>query len=320
MDVFQRELLGASPEFTSVIRSAKVVAATDVTVLIQGESGTGKELLASAIHNESRRSAAPLITINCSAIPESLAESELFGRRKGSFTGATSDYAGLIRSAEGGTLFLDEVGELPLSVQAKLLRFLETGELQGIGEPSPSKVNVRVISATNRDLHAEVKEGRFREDLYYRLQVVPFELPPLRRRGGDIPFLLNSMIKRFARLHGFAAPSFGKGALQALEAYSWPGNVRELRNFCERMVILFNGKQIETENLPQEFRSAHGTGSYPSRIADLLDSGLSLVEFEVELIQGALRKANGNQSQAARILGLTRDTLLYRMKKHAISI
>lgn len=178
MDVFQRELLGASPEFTSVIRSAKVVAATDVTVLIQGESGTGKELLASAIHNESRRSAAPLITINCSAIPESLAESELFGRRKGSFTGATSDYAGLIRSAEGGTLFLDEVGELPLSVQAKLLRFLETGELQGIGEPSPSRVNVRVISATNRDLHAEVKEGRFREDLYYRLQVVPFELPP----------------------------------------------------------------------------------------------------------------------------------------------
>ncbi|VAX17521.1 Response regulator of zinc sigma-54-dependent two-component system [hydrothermal vent metagenome] len=320
MTIFQNDFIGSSPQLTSVIRSAKVVASTDVTILISGESGTGKELLASAIHKESRRANGPLITINCSAIPEALAESELFGHRKGSFTGATSDYDGLIKAADGGTLFLDEVGELPLSVQAKLLRFLETGERQGLGEPSPSKVDVRVISATNRNLYVEAQEGRFREDLYYRLQVVPVELPPLRNRSGDIPILLNTMIKRFSGLHNFAPPSFTKPAMKALDLHKWPGNVRELRNFCERMVILFNGKEIGLENLPLEIRNSHFKNNFPAKIADLLDMGLSLVDFEIQLIQGALLKTNGNQTKAARLLGLTRDTLLYRIKKHAISI
>lgn len=320
MSAFEKTLIGKSPEYVSVLRAARVVAATDVTVLIRGESGVGKELLAGAIHKESRRAGKPLITINCAALPESLAESELFGHRKGAFTGAVSDQSGRVQAADGGTLFLDEVGELPLSMQSKLLRFIETGELQAVGAPSNRKVDVRVISATNRDLYSEVKAGRFREDLYYRLHVVPLELPPLRERVGDMDILLKEMTLKLSRDHGLVPPSFAGEALKVLRRYPWPGNVRELRNLCERLVVLFSGREIGPENLPPEFHSGHDKKSVVEELLGILEAGMGLEELEIQLIRQALNKSRGNRSKAARLLGLSRDTLLYRIKKYSIAV
>lgn len=318
MNAFEQLLVGESPEFRAITRAAQLVAATDVTVLILGESGTGKELLAQAIHRESRRAAQLLIAINCAALPENLAESELFGHRKGAFTGAVSDHPGRIRMAAGGTLFLDEVGELPLSIQAKLLRFLESGECQGVGQTTPEKMDVRVIAATNRDLYADVKAGRFRQDLYYRLHVVPLELPSLRLRTGDLPLLLQRFTSTLAQQHGLEPPVYHAATLSTMAHYPWPGNIRELRNFCERMLVLFSGRTIHPENLPREFRSP---GAHQASSADdfaLPDQGIRLDDLEVHMIRQALEKTLGNRSRAARLLGLTRDTLLYRMKKYAI--
>lgn len=320
MSAFEKTLIGKSPEYVSVLRAARIVAATDVTVLILGESGVGKELLAKAIHGESRRAGKPLITINCAALPESLAESELFGHRKGAFTGAVSDQSGRVQAADGGTLFLDEVVELPLSMQSKLLRFIETGELQAVGAPSNRKVDVRVISATNRDLYSEVKAGRFREDLYYRLHVVPLELPPLRERVGDLDILLKEMTLKLSRDYGLVPPSFAGEALKVLRRYPWPGNVRELRNLCERLVVLFSGREIGPENLPPEFHSGHDKKSVVEELLGILEAGMGLEELEIQLIRQALSKSRGNRSKAARLLGLSRDTLLYRMKKYAIAV
>ncbi len=310
------QLLGNSPEFHAVLRAAQIVAATDVTVLIQGESGTGKELLAQAMHRESRRADGPFVAINCAALPEGLVESELFGHRKGAFTGASDHHQGVIRSASGGTLFLDEVGELPLSIQAKLLRFIENGECQGIGESRPQKVDVRIITATNRDLQQESERGHFRQDLFYRLNVVPLQLPPLRERKGDVALLLKRLSRDLAERHQLPAVSFDRPALQALDSYHWPGNVRELRNLCERMVILFNGREIGIDNLPQEIRcqKGHSVGLF-----NLPDDGIRLEELEQQMIRQALSKSGGNRSRAARLLGLSRDTLLYRLKKYALN-
>ncbi len=318
MNAFEQLLVGESPEFRAVTRAAQLVAATDVTVLILGESGTGKELLAQAIHRESRRAAQPLIAINCAALPENLAESELFGHRKGAFTGAVSDHPGRIRMAAGGTLFLDEVGELPLSIQAKLLRFLESGECQGVGQTAPEKMDVRVVAATNRDLYADVKAGRFREDLYYRLHVVPLELPPLRMRTGDLPLLLQSFTTTLAQQHSLEPPLYHAAALSAMAHYPWPGNIRELRNLCERMLVLFSGRIVHPENLPREFRSPSAQRSSSADGFALPDQGIRLDDLEIHMIRQALEKTLGNRSRAARLLGLTRDTLLYRMKKYAI--
>ena len=318
MSAFEQLLIGEAPVFRAVTRAAQLVAATDVTVLILGESGTGKELLARAIHQESRRAGQPLVAINCAALPESLAESELFGHRKGAFTGAVNDHPGRIRIAAGGTLFLDEVGELPLAIQAKLLRFLECGECQGVGQMTPEKVDVRVIAATNRDLYAEVKAGRFREDLYYRLHVVPLELPPLRARTGDLALLLQHLTSTLARQHGLEPPRYHADALKAMERHSWPGNVRELRNFCERMLVLFNGRTVHLENLPREIRSPSSQQAASADRFTLPEQGIRLDDLEVHMIRQALEKTLGNRSRAARLLGLTRDTLLYRMKKYAI--
>lgn len=318
MNAFEQLLVGESPEFRAITRAAQLVAATDVTVLILGESGTGKELLAQAIHRESRRATQPLIAINCAALPENLAESELFGHRRGAFTGAVNDHPGRIRMAAGGTLFLDEVGELPLSIQAKLLRFLESGECQGVGQMTPEKMDVRVVAATNRDLYADVKAGRFREDLYYRLHVVPLELPPLRARTGDLPLLLQRLTTSLARQHGLEPPLYHADTLNAMARYPWPGNIRELRNFCERMLVLFSGRTVHPENLPREF---HGSNTQQTSSAGdfaLPDQGVRLDDLEVHMIRQALEKTLGNRSRAARLLGLTRDTLLYRMKKYAI--
>jgi len=312
----ETNMLGESAEFENIKRSAKIMAASDVTVLIQGESGTGKELMAEFIHAQSKRQTAPLVTINCAALPEALAESELFGHSKGAFTDATSDQQGRIQSAHNGTLFLDEVGELPLSIQAKLLRFLENGECQKIGQTKTEKVNVRVIAASNRDLFKEVEKGNFREDLFYRLNVVPLALPNLRERQGDITLLINHLSAQLAAKHCLNVPRYSMKAIEHCQRYTWPGNIRELKNFCERMVVLLGGKTISVENLPLEIKTMQ-----KEKISDpfsLPEGGVILEQVEAQLINQAMNKSHGNQSKAARLLGLTRSALLYRMKKHAL--
>jgi transcriptional regulator with GAF, ATPase, and Fis domain len=314
---FENSLIGESPELNGVVWAAKITAASDVTVLVQGESGSGKEIFAKVIHNASKRSSQKLVSVNCAAIPENLAESMLFGHIKGSFTGAIANQDGYIQSADKGTLFLDEIGELPLSVQAKLLRFLESSECQKVGSTATEKVDVRVIAATNRDLRSEIQKGNFREDLFYRLHIVPLEIPPLRERTGDLQLLLNHFTQSLAQQYNVEPTVYSKSAIKCLKAYSWPGNVRELRNLCERMSILLAGKTIEAENLPAEIKNAQRAPQ--DNLVSLPDAGLSLEKVEIELIRQALDKTSGNQSRAARLLGLTRDTLLYRMKKYALN-
>jgi len=308
-------LLGESSDFCATMRAAHIVAQTNVTVLILGESGTGKELLARALHNQSQRANQAFVTINCAALPETLAESELFGHRKGAFTSAMTHQSGRIKAADGGTLFLDEIGELPLTIQAKLLRFLESGELQALGQTTIEKVNTRIIAATNRDLHTAMKAGQFRKDLYYRLNVVPLELPPLRRRGSDILLLLKAFNTQLSINYQLDAPQYSKATLRKLRQYAWTGNVRELHNFCERMLILFSGKVIEPENLPAEFQTEKYW--YDNQLAyfTLPEEGVNLPVLETQMINQALEKTAGNRSKAARLLGLSRDTLLYRLKK-----
>ncbi|MBF0187249.1 MAG: sigma 54-interacting transcriptional regulator [Magnetococcales bacterium] len=316
-------LLGEDPAFQSAIRSAHLLSATDVTVLITGESGSGKELFAHAIHASSPRAGEPFITINCAALPDSLAESELFGHARGSFTGAVADREGRIQAAHGGTLFLDEVGELTPVVQAKLLRFLETGEVQPVGVNRPVTANVRVVAATHRDLFQRVREGQFREDLYYRLNVVPVTVPPLRERSRDVEMLLEHFLKSLADKHQVAVPRLDAACRSTLLNHSWPGNVRELRNLCERLVILHPAEIVRSEHLPEELFSTsveedlseiQGHGGFV-----LPESGIDFSAMESHMIKQALRKARGNRSRAARLLGLTRDAFLYRIKKHAIS-
>ena len=309
-------MLGESAEFENLKRTAKIMAATDVTVLIQGESGTGKELMAKFIHAQSSRKTAPLVTINCAALPEALAESELFGHCKGAFTDAKSDQQGRIQSAHNGTLFLDEVGELPLSIQAKLLRFLENGECQTIGQTKTEKISVRVIAATNRDLFKEVENGNFREDLFYRLNVVPLALPGLRERQSDITLLINHLSAQLAAKHRLDVPRYSVKAIEHCQRYTWPGNIRELKNFCERMVILLGGKTINIDNLPLEMKTAQKEKI--SNPFTLPEGGIVLEQLEAQLIDQAMDKSHGNQSKAARLLGLTRSALLYRIKKYTL--
>lgn len=313
----QDKLIGESPELNSVMWAAKIIAESNVTVLIQGESGSGKEIFARVIHNGSNRSQQKMISVNCAAIPENLAESMLFGHIKGSFTGAVSNQTGYIQAANKGTLFLDEIAELSFSMQAKLLRFFESSECQKVGSTNASKVDVRVIAATHRDLRKEVKKGNFREDLFYRLHIVPLDIPPLRERTGDIQLLLTHFTRSLAEQYQVEPTIYSKSAIKSLKAYSWPGNVRELRNLCERMSILLAGKTIDIDNLPIEIKNAQKP--LRNNIVSLPDNGLSLEQLEIELIRQALDKSSGNQSKAARLLGLTRDTLLYRIKKYSLN-
>ncbi|WP_294041471.1 sigma-54 interaction domain-containing protein [Thiolapillus sp.] len=308
------ELLGKSPEFEALLRSLDIAAVTDVTLILTGESGTGKELLAHHVHTRSRRNGAPFIAINCAALPEGLAESELFGHVKGAFTGAVADNPGRISQAEGGTLFLDEIGEMSLDIQAKLLRFLESGEFQPVGSLKQRHADVRLLAATNADLRKKVEDGSFREDLYYRLNIIPFHVPALRERTGDVELLIPEITKRLSETYSLPAPSYSKAAMDCLKRYAWPGNIRELRNLCERMLILFNGREITDGNLPREIRhqqTKRWTFALP-------DSGIKLEELEQELLQQALEKSQGNQSKAARILGLTRYAFIYRLKKYQL--
>jgi DNA-binding NtrC family response regulator len=313
----QDKMIGNSPEFKALIRSLQVAAATDVPVMLLGESGTGKELLARHLHQESHRKAAPFVVVNCATLPEGLAESELFGHRKDAFTGADNDNIGLIQSAAGGTLFLDEVAELPGAIQSKLLGFLESGEFQAVGDTRHQQADVRIVTATHADLNGKIKDGEFREDLYYHLNVVPFHVPALRERTEDIPLLINELSLILKGIHQIIPATFSKDCMAELSRYSWPGNIRELRNFCARMLILFSGRQVEIDNLPAEIRD-HTRKQ--ENLFTLPDKGINWEDLERNLIVQALQKTRGNQSKAARLLGLTRDTFLYRIRKYAIEL
>jgi transcriptional regulator with PAS, ATPase and Fis domain len=280
------------------------VAATEETVLLLGESGTGKSLLARAIHHASRRAAGPFVEIHSAALPETLLESELFGREKGAFTGATESKRGHVEAAAGGTLFLDEIGELPLAMQVKLLRFLQERTFVRLGSTEERRADVRVIAATNRDLRLAVKEGTFREDLYYRLEVFPLVVPPLRERPEDIRATALQLLAR----RGLSADRLRPDALAALEQYAWPGNVRELENALSRALVLAGTDPIAPEHLPTATR-AGAAGPSSSTIDDLLVPGFQLDAFERDLINTALVKAGGNKAQAARLLGVTRRRL-----------
>jgi len=310
--------IGQSPAFESLIRSAKMVASTDVTVLIKGETGTGKEMLANAIQKDSPRANKPFITLNCAALPEGLVESELFGHKKGSFTGAIANKQGLFQAADGGTLFLDEINSLPLAIQTKLLRFLESGECLGVGDTKPYKVNVRVIAATNADLTKQIAAGSFRQDLFFRLNVIPIELPALKQRSEDIESLIKHFLSICSENYSVTAPKFSKRSIKVLRSYNWPGNIRELRNLCERLSILLAGQTIEPENLPPEFSSCIAAPDNSPFI--LPEIGLHLDKLEADMIHQALARTNGNRSKSARLLGVSRDTLLYRIQKHGIAL
>ncbi len=312
-------IIGHSPAFESLLRSAQVVSATDVTVLLKGETGTGKEVLANAIQKESNRKNAPFITLNCAALPEGLVESELFGHKKGAFTGAVNHKQGLLQAAEGGTLFLDEINSLPLSIQAKLLRFIESGECLAVGETKPYKADVRIIAATNADLLKQIEAGEFRQDLFFRLNVVPLDIPPLRQRTEDIEDLSKYFFSQFAEKYAVPETKFSKLALKKLRAYSWPGNIRELRNLCERLSILLAGKTIEPENLPHEFFGNITVDEPVNSDFVLPENGLRLDTLEANIIQQALSRTKGNRSKSARLLGISRDTLLYRIQKYGLA-
>jgi transcriptional regulator with GAF, ATPase, and Fis domain len=290
------------PALLRVLETVAQVAPTDLAVLVQGASGTGKELIARALHLNSRRSSGPFVTINCGAIAPALLESELFGHTRGAFTGATRDTTGLLRTAHRGTVFLDEIGELPKELQVKLLRALQFGEVQPVGGEKPVAVDVRVVSATNQDLSREVQEGRFREDLYFRLNAVTLELPPLSRRPGDILLLFQHFLQKAAERAGRTAPEPTPRAERLLEAYAWPGNVRELENEAARAVALTSeGEPITVERLSARLGVERGP--------ELPERRRALAERERELVELHLRRAGGNRTQAARTLGLTREGL-----------
>jgi len=310
--------VGESPEFQMVSRAAGIVAGTDTTVLVLGESGTGKELLARQLHDNSPRRRGPWVAVNCAALPTELTEAELFGYRKGAFTGAECDSGGYVHQADGGTLFLDEIAEMPLAGQSKLLRFLEQGECQRLGASRPERLNVRVIAATHQDLGTLVAQGRFRSDLFYRLNIVPLELPPLRERTGDVRLLAERFLTELAQSHGVEPPALASSALRRLRRYSWPGNVRELRNLIERCVIFMAGQSVEAADLPDAWFNEVQVPE-PELPVSLPPEGVDLAEVEVSLIRQALQRVDGNRTHAARLLGLTRDTLLYRLRKYELT-
>jgi two-component system NtrC family response regulator len=310
------KIIGRSPALLRVLNLASRVAMSDSIVLIQGETGTGKELLAKAIYQNSRRKHKPFVTINCGAIPRELLESELFGFTKGAFTGAMASKKGKIELADGGTLFLDEIGELPLELQVKLLRLLQQGELEKVGAAAPAVVDVRVIAATHRNLLAMVEDGLFREDLYYRLAVVPLTLPPLRERVEDIPELVQHLFQKMRQKHGMEHLKLPPRLLPHFCSYRWPGNVRELENIIERLVVLSAGDEIRLDDLPEALQTE--PPALETIRLDLPPHGISLEGVEKELLQRALEKFNWNQTQAAAYLDISRRTLIYRMEKYGL--
>ena len=308
-------IIGASPKLKEVIDKMRLVAPSRATILIEGESGTGKELIAQAVHQSSPRARAPFIAVHCAALSENLLESELFGHERGAFTGAVERRIGRFESANGGTLFLDEIGEISASTQVKLLRFLETKSIERVGGTKPLELDVRLVAATNRNLEQLVRDGKFREDLFFRLNVVRLLMPPLRDRRDDIPLLLAHYIKVFSDENGVPPLTIEPGALRTLEAYSWPGNIRELRNFCENAVVLRRGGSLTEYDLEPKFRgeTLPVPGGVP--VADGSAGGLpppnslSIEENEKRLLREALLKARGNRTKAAELMGVSRRTL-----------
>ena len=309
-------ILGRSKTLLYVLDMASRAAQATSTVLIRGETGTGKELLAKAIHFNSRRKDRPFVTINCGAIPKDLLESELFGHVKGSFTGALANKRGRVELADGGTLFLDEIGELPLELQVKLLRLIQQGEIEKLGVVGTTKIDVRIIAATHRNLQAMVEDGAFREDLYYRLAVIPLELPPLRDRADDIPELVQYFFIKAKEQQGRPDLVLPPRLLPYFSVYTWPGNVRELENIIERIVVLARGDEITLNDLPDFLRRERP--AVEALHLDLPPHGISLEAVEKELIVRALEKFNGNQTHAAQYLDISRKTLIYRMEKFGL--
>ncbi|MEZ5428027.1 MAG: sigma-54 dependent transcriptional regulator [Pyrinomonadaceae bacterium] len=306
------EIIGKSEPLEQVFRIVEKVADTNAGILIEGESGTGKELIARSIHFNSGRSGKPFLAVNCGALPESLLESELFGHTKGAFTGATGDKKGLFRSADGGTLFLDEIGEMPQPLQVKLLRALQEQEVTPVGASRPVKFDARIIAATNKNLEEEVAENRFREDLFYRLNVIEIDLPPLRARREDIPLLVKHFVGKIAREQNADEKAVSREALSALINYNWPGNVRELQNAVERAFILSN-REIETDNLPPKLRSG-ADGTFEMRDPEGLRP--TLEEMERRYILEILNSAGQDKSAAAEILGIDLSTLYRKLKRY----
>jgi two-component system NtrC family response regulator len=309
-------ITGRAKPLLAVLDAAARAAPSEATVLIRGETGTGKELLARAIHFNSPRRDGPFVVINCGAIPKDLLESELFGHTRGAFTGALADKQGKVELAGGGTLFLDEIGEMPPELQVKLLRLLQQREIEKIGAPAPRKVDVRIVAATHRNLAALVEDGAFREDLYYRLAVIPLDLPPLRERLEDIPELATLFFRRYTAKLGRASLRLPQALLACFQNYRWPGNVRELENVMERIVVLAPGDSLTLEDLPDFLRREKP--ALEALQLELPPEGISLEAVERELILRALARFGGNQTKAAGYLDLSRKTLIYRMEKYGL--
>lgn len=304
--VSRHGLIGESKAMRKVLNAIEKAAASSATVLITGESGTGKELVARGIHYNSPRASAPFVPINCGGIPETLLESELFGYVKGSFTGAMETRAGFFQTAEGGTIFLDEISETSLSMQVKLLRVLQDKEVVMVGERRPQKVDVRIIAATNKDLQDLVNKGSFREDLFYRLNVIAIDVPPLREREEDILLLVNHFAVKYAKESGKTTPRFSGDALQVLKSYYWPGNARELENIIQRLVIMSEGDVVDVADLPSLMRFSALSGIGPQR---------TLAAVEAEYVLSVLASVDNNKTKAAEILGIDRKTLREKLKK-----
>jgi DNA-binding NtrC family response regulator len=305
-------IIGRSEPMQEIFATIERVAPSRATVLLTGESGVGKDLIARAIHFHSPRKDRPLVKINCTAIPENLMESELFGYEKGAFTGANASKPGKFEQADTGTVFLDEIGDVPAAIQVKLLRILQEREFERLGSNTTRHIDVRLVAATNQDLRAALEQGTFREDLYYRLNVVPLNIPPLRDRKQDIPFLANHFVQKLAPDTGCQVDSITDAGMEKLMQYHWPGNVRELENVIERSLVMCTGKRLDAADIKLESaprpRPQSGNGEPP-----FLPEGMTLDQYEQELIREALKRAAGNKSQAARLLGLTRNALRYRL-------
>ncbi len=310
-------LIGEHPLIQKINQHITKVAATDATVLLMGESGTGKELVARAIHMQSPRADRPFIPVNCGAIPAELLESEMFGHERGAFTGAVGPRAGMFQLATGGSIFLDEVGEMSPLLQVKLLRVLQDREVRPVGADRSFKVDVRVVAASNKDLAAEVEAGRFREDLFYRLQVIPIVMPPLRERRSDIPLLVKHFLEKHNRKRLGRPVRISEQAMVHLWEHDWPGNVRELENLLERLVILSEDGLIDVQHLPPNIRSLISEKKIPRPTLgeEGLDLNTAVEEFENRLIEEALRRTKGNKQAAARLLGLKRTTLVAKLRR-----
>ena len=309
------KIIGNSEPMRKVIELCKQIAETDVSVLITGENGTGKELIAQALHENSLRKGRPLVPLNCAALSPQLVESELFGHEKGAFTGANFQKKGRFEFSDRGTLFLDEVGDIPMETQVKLLRVLEDGEITRVGSNKPIKVDVRLISATNREIETLIEDGKFREDLYYRLKVVTVHLPPLRERRQDIPLLLNHFIGQFSRAYKKPVREIEREAVNILSSYGWPGNVRELKHVVENMVVVSGGPVLTVENLPESIHQ--GQHKLPTEVQSLV--GVPLKEVEKILIEQTLEQVGGNRQEAARMLGIGERTMYRKLKEYGLS-